>query len=165
VFVDAILIQEVFINLISNAIEAMENIPREPKVTIRAAISDDKEMAIEVIDNGPGVDDPEKIFDAFVTTKEKGMGIGLAVSHSIAEAHEGQLSATNNSDFGATFTLKLPIPKSANAYQPPRSISPRIKGELRAVKQRGRQRAKRRIQPFSPLRVENGVPGGKRRRA
>jgi C4-dicarboxylate-specific signal transduction histidine kinase len=115
VFVDAILIQEVFINLISNAIEAMENIPREPKVIIRAAISDDKEMAIEVIDNGPGVNDPEKIFDAFVTTKEKGMGIGLAVSRSIAEAHEGQLSAANNPDCGATFTLKLPIPKSSNA--------------------------------------------------
>ncbi len=115
VFVDAILIQEVFINLISNAIEAMENIPREPKVIIRAAISGDNEIVIEVIDNGPGVDDPEKIFDAFVTTKEKGMGISLAVSRSIAEAHEGQLSAANNPDFGATFTLKLPIPKSANA--------------------------------------------------
>jgi C4-dicarboxylate-specific signal transduction histidine kinase len=54
VFVDAILIQEVFINLISNAIEAMENIPREPKVIIRAAISDDKEMAIEVIERSGG---------------------------------------------------------------------------------------------------------------
>ena len=106
------MIQEVFINLISNAIEAMENISREPKVTIRAAISDDREMAIEVTDNGPGVDDPEKTFDAFVTTKEKGMGIGLAVSRSIAEAHEGQLSAANNADFGATFTLKIPLIKS-----------------------------------------------------
>jgi PAS domain S-box-containing protein len=110
VLVDPILIQEVFINLISNAIEAMENISREPKVTIRATIYD-KEMAIEVTDNGPGVDDPEKIFDAFVTTKEKGMGIGLAVSRSIAEAHEGQLSAANNADFGAKFTLKIPLPK------------------------------------------------------
>lgn len=108
VFVDAILIQEVFINLISNAIEAMENIRRDPKVIIRAAISDDKEVAIQVIDNGPGIGDSEKIFDAFVTTKEKGMGIGLAVSRSIAEAHEGQLSAADNPDFGATFTLTLP---------------------------------------------------------
>src|SRR3984957_6826967 len=98
VFVDPILIQELFINLISNAIEATENIPREPKVIIRAAISDDKEMEIDVIDNGPGVDDAEKIFDAFVTTKEKGMGIGLAVSRSIAQAHEGKLSVANNPD-------------------------------------------------------------------
>jgi signal transduction histidine kinase len=113
VFVDPILIQEVFINLISNAIEAMETIPREPALTIRAAISHDKEMAIEVIDNGPGVDDPEKIFDGFVTTKEKGMGIGLSVSRSIAEAHEGHLSAANNTDFGAKFTLRIPLPQSA----------------------------------------------------
>jgi PAS domain S-box-containing protein len=117
VSVDPILIQEVFINLISNAIEAMESNPRKSHVTIKAAISDDKEMAIEVIDNGPGVDDAENIFDAFVTTKEKGMGIGLAVSRSIVEAHEGQLWAENNSDFGAKFTLKLPLPKTARGLQ------------------------------------------------
>jgi signal transduction histidine kinase len=46
-------------------------------------------MLIQVIDNGPGVHDPERIFDAFMTTKEKGMGIGLAVSRSIVEAHGG----------------------------------------------------------------------------
>jgi PAS domain S-box-containing protein len=109
VFVDPILIQEVFVNLISNAIEAMETISREPQIIIKAAISGDNEMAIEVIDNGPGVDDPEKIFDAFVTTKGNGMGIGLAVSRSIAEAHEGQLSASNNPGGGANFTLKLPL--------------------------------------------------------
>jgi signal transduction histidine kinase len=114
---DPILIQEVFINLISNAIEAMETNPREPEVTIKAAISDDKEMAIEVIDNGPGVDDAENIFDAFVTTKETGMGIGLAVSRSIVEAHEGQLWAENNSGFGAKFTVKLPLPKPESSFR------------------------------------------------
>jgi signal transduction histidine kinase len=113
VFVDPVLIQEVFVNLISNSIEAMESNPRESQVTIKAAALDDKEVAIQVIDNGPGIDDPEKIFDAFVTTKEKGMGIGLAVSRSIAEAHQGELWAEKNSDFGATFTLKIPLCKSA----------------------------------------------------
>jgi PAS domain S-box-containing protein len=108
VFVDPIQIQEVFINLISNAIEAMENNPREPKVAIRAVMADHQQVIVQVIDNGPGVDDPEKIFDAFVTTKKTGMGIGLAVSRSIAEAHEGQLWAENNPTFGATFTLTLP---------------------------------------------------------
>jgi PAS domain S-box-containing protein len=115
VFVDPILIQEVFINLISNAIEALANVRREPQLTIKVAARDDKELAIEVIDNGPGLDDPEKIFDAFVTTKEKGMGIGLAVSRSIMEAHDGRLWAENNADFGAKFTVTIPLHKSADS--------------------------------------------------
>jgi PAS domain S-box-containing protein len=115
VFVDPILIQEVFINLITNAIEALANVRREPQLTIKVAARDDKELAIEVIDNGPGLDDPEKIFDAFVTTKEKGMGIGLAVSRSIMEAHDGRLWAENNADFGAKFTVTIPVPKSADS--------------------------------------------------
>ena len=115
VFVDPILIQEVFINLITNSIEALANVRREPQLTIKVAARDDKELAIEVIDNGPGLDDPEKIFDAFVTTKEKGMGIGLAVSRSIMEAHDGRLWAENNADFGAKFTVTIPVPKSADS--------------------------------------------------
>jgi signal transduction histidine kinase len=89
--VDPIQIQEVFNNLISNAVEAMENNVREPELIVQASVVDGNEMMIRVIDNGPGVEDPVKIFDAFETTKEKGMGIGLAVSRSIVEAHEGQL--------------------------------------------------------------------------
>jgi hypothetical protein len=82
---------------------------RIPLVTVRAAITDQDEMLIQVIDNGPGVDDTEKIFDAFVTTREKGLGIGLAVSRSIIEAHDGQLWAENNPDGGATFSVALPL--------------------------------------------------------
>jgi C4-dicarboxylate-specific signal transduction histidine kinase len=70
--VDHIPIQEAFINLISNAIEALENNRISPLIKVRAAVTDQNEMVIQVIDNGPGVNDPEKIFDAFVTTKEKG---------------------------------------------------------------------------------------------
>ena len=108
--VDHILIQEVFINLISNAIEALENNrTTSPLIRVRAAVTDQNEVVIQVIDNGPGVNDPEKIFDAFVTTKEKGMGIGLAVSRSIVEAHGGRLWAENNSDGGARFSVALPL--------------------------------------------------------
>jgi len=114
IFVDPIQLQEVFINLISNAIEAMENNPREPQVTIRAAAVDDQEVTIEVIDNGPGVHNLERIFDAFVTTKEKGMGIGLAVSRSIVEAHDGELWAENNPDFGAKMVLRIPLSQIGN---------------------------------------------------
>jgi nitrogen fixation/metabolism regulation signal transduction histidine kinase len=62
-----------------------------PLVTLRAAVTDSDRMLIQVIDNGPGVHDPERIFDAFMTTKEKGMGIGLVVSRTIVEAHGGSL--------------------------------------------------------------------------
>jgi len=77
--VDQIQIQQVFINLIVNAIEALQGQQVPPLVTLRAAVTDSDRMLIQVIDNEPGVHDPERIFDAFMTTKEKGMGIGLAV--------------------------------------------------------------------------------------
>lgn len=109
VSVDPIQIQEVFINLISNATEAMEDLGISPLVKVRAAVTDRSEMLVQVIDNGPGVNDAEKIFDPFVTTKEKGMGIGLAVSRSIVEAHGGRIWAENNPDGGATFSIALPL--------------------------------------------------------
>ena len=107
--VDQIQIQQVFINLIVNAIEALEGQQEPPLVTLRAAVTDSDSMLVQVIDNGPGVHDPEQIFDAFMTTKEKGMGIGLAVSRSIVEAHGGRLWAENNKAGGAIFNVALPL--------------------------------------------------------
>jgi C4-dicarboxylate-specific signal transduction histidine kinase len=107
--VDQIQIQQVFINLIVNAIEALEGQQVAPLVTLRAVVTDSDRMLVQVIDNGPGVHDPERIFDAFMTTKEKGMGIGLAVSRSIVEAHGGWLWAENNKADGATFNVALPL--------------------------------------------------------
>src|SRR3984885_9560463 len=107
--VDQIQIQQVFINLIVNAIEASEGQQMPSRVTLRAAVTDPDRMLVQVIDNGPGVHDPERIFDAFMTTKEKGMGIGLAVSRSIVEAHGGRLWAENNKAGGAIFNVALPL--------------------------------------------------------
>ncbi|WP_263354770.1 PAS domain-containing protein [Acidicapsa acidisoli] len=107
--VDQIQIQQVFINLIVNAIEAMEGQEVAPLVVLRAT-TDSSGMLIQVIDNGPGVDFPDQIFDAFMTTKENGMGIGLAVSRSIVEAHGGRLWAENGPDGGARFNVALPLP-------------------------------------------------------
>jgi PAS domain S-box-containing protein len=109
VSVDQIQIQQVLCNLILNAIEAMEGSRIHPLLRVRAAVTDQNEMLIQVIDNGPGVDNTETIFDAFVTTKDKGMGIGLAVSRSIVEAHNGRLWAENNPGDGATFSMALPL--------------------------------------------------------
>jgi C4-dicarboxylate-specific signal transduction histidine kinase len=106
--VDQIQIQQVFINLIVNAIEALDGRPVAPLIVLRA-VTDSNGMLIQVIDNGPGVHDPDRIFDAFMTTKEKGMGIGLAVSRSIVEAHGGRLWAVTNKTGGATFNVALPL--------------------------------------------------------
>ena len=106
--VDRIQIQQVFINLIVNAIEALDGQQVAPRIVLRA-VTGSNGMLIQVIDNGPGVDDPERIFDSFMTTKEKGMGIGLAVSRSIVEVHGGRLWAENNKTCGSTFNVALPL--------------------------------------------------------
>jgi signal transduction histidine kinase len=108
IHVDQIQIQQVFINLIVNAIEALEEQQAGPQIVLRAR-TDTNGILIQVIDNGPGVDDPDRIFDAFMTTKENGMGIGLAVSRTIIEAHGGRLWAENNETGGATFNVVLPL--------------------------------------------------------
>ena len=107
--VDRIQTQQVFINLISNAIEAIDESANTVKILLRAFVTQEHEVIVQVIDNGTGLEDTEKIFDAFMTTKEKGMGIGLAVSRSIVEAHGGRLWAENNPDRGATFNVALPV--------------------------------------------------------
>ncbi|MFI5248081.1 MAG: sensor histidine kinase, partial [Nitrospirales bacterium] len=120
-FVDFIQIQQVFVNLISNAIDAMEGKAVPPDIKIRAAKMETNEMLIQVIDNGLGVEDPERIFNAFVTTKKTGMGIGLAISRSIVEAHGGRLWAENGPEGGATFNVALPL--SAGQSNPSSSQS------------------------------------------
>jgi PAS domain S-box-containing protein len=109
VSVDLTQVQQVFINLISNAMEALEGSQISPHIIVRASATAQNQMLIQVIDNGPGVADQERIFDAFVTTKKNGMGIGLAVSRSIVEAHGGRLWAENNPGGGATFNVALPV--------------------------------------------------------
>jgi C4-dicarboxylate-specific signal transduction histidine kinase len=120
IHVDQIQIQQVFINLIVNAIEALEGQQVAPLVVLRTTTSSNG-ILIQVIDNGPGVDDPDRIFDAFMTTKENGMGIGLAVSRSTVEAHGGRLWAENNKTGGATFNVALPlshaIPTTAQIHE------------------------------------------------
>lgn len=109
VFVDPIQIQQVLINLISNGIEAARSCGRAPRVAVKVGHAHAMSVLIEVVDNGSGITDADSIFDPFFTTKTKGLGIGLAVSRSIVEAHGGRLFAANNAGYGATFSALLPV--------------------------------------------------------
>ena len=117
IYVDHIQTQQVFINLISNAIEATDGSANTARILLRAFVTQEHEVIVQIIDNGTGLEDTEKIFDAFMTTKEKGMGVGLTVSRSIVEAHGGRLWAENNPDRGgATFNVALPVPSKREVH-------------------------------------------------
>jgi two-component system sensor kinase FixL len=112
VFVDRIEIQQVVVNLLRNAYDALRDTgdgsPR--RVTIRTKMAGES-VEVAVADNGPGLppDDELQIFDAFVTTKPDGSGMGLAISRTIVEAHGGRLWATSNPEGGSTFHITLPV--------------------------------------------------------
>jgi signal transduction histidine kinase len=103
----------VILNLMINAIEAMTGISDAPReLLVGSAKRDDAEgVLIAVGDSGPGLDPGslDRLFDAFYTTKPHGMGMGLAISRSIVEAHGGRLWATANVPHGALLQFTLPI--------------------------------------------------------
>jgi two-component system sensor kinase FixL len=109
--VDTVQLQQVILNLIRNALEAMEESSRErARVDVYTALEINGQVSIRVADTGPGLseDQLKRVFDPFFTTKATGMGMGLSISQSIASAHGGQLSVANNTNgIGATFTLLL----------------------------------------------------------
>lgn len=107
---DRIQLQQVILNLVINACDAMDGVnPREMTIDIRRG---SRELEVSVSDRGTGIPsaDLERIFEPFVTAKEHGMGIGLSVCRAIVAAHGGRLWAENNAEGGATFRFTLPIP-------------------------------------------------------
>jgi two-component system sensor kinase FixL len=108
VLVDKIQVQQVILNLIRNAIEAMQETDRR-ELTVATAERPDGMAEIRVIDTGPGIA-PEiapQLFQPFVTTKPHGMGVGLSISRTIVEAHGGKLRAEPNPDGGTIFRLTV----------------------------------------------------------
>ena len=104
-------LQEVIINLLQNAVEAMDAIKDDRRVlTVRTTRDGDKAIRMEVEDTGPGIEakNLDKVFDAFVTTKPGGMGLGLAICRMIIDRHGGQLSASPAHPRGAVFRMVLP---------------------------------------------------------
>jgi PAS domain S-box-containing protein len=109
---DRIQLQQVLLNLISNSLEAMEECSDSLELLIRTRRSDSAGMIlVEVTDSGCGipVENMEKLFGHFFTSKPDGLGMGLSISRSIVEAHGGRLEARNNSGRGATFYFTLPV--------------------------------------------------------
>ena len=95
-----------------NAVEAMSEVGDRPReLTIVAGKGDSNELFVEVQDTGPGLDQAnlDRLFHSFYTTKPEGMGMGLAISRSIVEAHGGRLSAAPNEPHGAVFRFSLPV--------------------------------------------------------
>lgn len=111
--VDRILIEQILINLIKNAIEAMRSIRSENRRLIIESRINLEVISVSVLDSGPGLSSYElqKIFEPFYTTKPDGMGLGLIICRTIINSHGGHLLAENNQYGGTTFKFTLPIEK------------------------------------------------------
>jgi two-component system sensor kinase FixL len=117
VFADKIQIQQVLLNLIRNAMEAMQGCPRR-ELTISTLAAGDAMVEIRVADTGPGIAEQigARLFQPFITTKAKGMGIGLSISRTIIEAHGGKLWVEPNPGGGTLFHVTLrAMPEAQNA--------------------------------------------------
>jgi signal transduction histidine kinase len=114
--VDRVQLQQVFMNLMLNAIEAMKDSGGE--LTVKSELQD-AQLQFSISDTGVGLptEKMEQIFSAFFTTKPQGSGMGLSISRSIVESHGGQLWASANSGGGATFHFTLPTQKTKTSSQ------------------------------------------------
>ena len=108
---DRVHLQQVLLNLIINAMDALrESKVGERRITITAASTADGKVIVSVSDSGPGIaeDNLGKLFEPFFTTKSTGMGVGLAISQNLIEAHHGKLRAENLPEGGAVFHFTVP---------------------------------------------------------
>jgi len=108
---DRVQLQQVLLNLVLNACEAMNVTPIPGRELTVATFADDRDVWIVVSDRGPGIPEAqlERVFEPFVTFRDQGLGLGLSISRSIVTAHGGSIRAENNADGGATFRCRLPI--------------------------------------------------------
>ena len=130
VMADRVQLQQVIMNLLRNASEAMRGVDDRPReIFVTTAREGDDRVRVSVRDSGAGFapDAADKLFDAFYTTKDDGMGIGLSVSRSIIEGHDGQLWAIRNVGPGVTLSFTIPYEPAeiAPATQPVRKLADR----------------------------------------
>ncbi|HUA20614.1 MAG TPA: sensor histidine kinase, partial [Bryobacteraceae bacterium] len=107
---DRVQLQQVVFNLLLNGIEAMDSVVDRPKkLFICSKRPSPETVLVEVRDSGAGLKDPDRIFEAFFTTKGTGMGMGLTICRSIIDAHKGRLWAASGEGVGTTFSFALPV--------------------------------------------------------
>ncbi|MNM87479.1 Sensor protein FixL [compost metagenome] len=112
VFGDGVQLQQVLLNLVVNAVEAMGDVTNRTRVlTMGTRIAAEDMLEISVADTGAGLGDGDidHVFEPFYTTKKNGMGMGLAICRSIVEAHRGRLQATARAPHGTAFSFTLPL--------------------------------------------------------
>src|SRR5205814_9452821 len=119
-------LEQVFLNIINNAVDAMLEIGRGGTLKIRVHQKDGYVHA-EFQDSGPGIKEPNRIFDPFYTTKSvgKGTGLGLSSCYGIIKEHGGDISARNREDGGAVIEVRLPATGRAVAPDPVPAMAPR----------------------------------------
>jgi len=110
VLADRVQLQQVLLNLIMNSVEALTAVTSRPRLLwVQSRVDESGEVLVAVSDSGTGFDlEVGHVFTPFVTTKAKGMGMGLSISRSLIENHGGRLWATPNSPHGAVFSFTLP---------------------------------------------------------
>jgi len=109
-------LQQVFLNILNNAYDAVQESGHRGRIAIRTRLRGDS-IEVAVTDNGTGIADPERIFDPFYTTKQagKGTGLGLSICYGIVRAHGGEILCWNNSEEnGSTFVVRVPIANEAS---------------------------------------------------
>jgi hypothetical protein len=110
ILADRVQIQQVLMNLCINGLDAMDSVvDRRRTLSLRTRCHDSGAIRVEVQDSGAGLQEPDRVFEAFFTTKQNGMGMGLPISRSIVELHNGLLWPQSGDTPGTTFCFTLPV--------------------------------------------------------
>jgi two-component system NtrC family sensor kinase len=117
---DAHQLEQVFLNIINNAVDAIMDAAHSGTLWVRTFPADKNRACVEIRDSGPGIKEPGKVFDPFYTTKKlgKGTGLGLSICYGIIKEHGGDIVAFNHEQGGAVFLLWLPVVRGASKTPP-----------------------------------------------
>jgi signal transduction histidine kinase len=103
-------LQQVLVNLIINGLQSMASVNGRRELIVQSRLDPEGNIVVAIKDSGAGIQEANlpQLFEPFFTTRSSGMGMGLAISSSVVEAHGGQIWASNNPEGGATFSFSLP---------------------------------------------------------